>query len=454
VISLTAAILVATAATAAANQWNEKTILKFSEPVMVPGATLQPGSYVFKLMDLAANRHTVRILTEDEAKQIAIATAVPMKRLDAKGDLVMKFNPTDAGSPPALKGYFYPGSLYGHEFIYPEEQARKIAERTKTIVLSIDVPGSDFEKGTVRTYDASGARRDWAGDAATMKEWEEWRKNRRATANVASAAPSGNDEQKQATAPMVKGDFQGMRIRLDQLEDNAQKYTGQTVSVDAEVEDIYGPRVFTIDEPNWGDLENEILVFMPTALAALVKEDDRITVTGTVKPFVRAEVEREWGWAGFDREIEVDLAKKPVLVASRIVGGNNNTAMVIEMGPKGAAKPVGTSGSAGNMGKTAITDAAAIARADEDLVGHEVNLSALTVASVAKDGGFFARAQNGTVFVLPSSQDTARVQAGDTVSVQGVVFELSQKMENRLGKAAEADGFNDSIYIYARSVTK
>ena len=35
---------------------------------------------------------------------------------------------------------------------------------------------------------------------------------------------------------------------------------------------------------------------------------------------------------------------------------------------------------------------------------------------------------------------------------KGLVFELSQKMENRLGAAADASGFNDSIYIYARSI--
>lgn len=93
---------------------------------------------------------------------VALTQAVPMKRLDAKGDVVVKFSPTDAGSPPAMKGWFYPGSLYGHEFIYPDGQAKEIAQRTKTIVLSVDVPGTDLEKGTLRTYDQSGSRADGA----------------------------------------------------------------------------------------------------------------------------------------------------------------------------------------------------------------------------------------------------------------------------------------------------
>lgn len=155
-----------------------KTILKFSDPVMVPGATLQPGSYVFTLMDSSSSRHVVQIRTEDGSRVVALIQAVPMKRLDPKGDVVVKFNPTDVGSPPAMKGWFYPGSLHGHEFIYSDEQAKEIAQRTKTIVLSVDVPGTDLSKGTLRTYNQAGIRADWRGDAETMREWDEWQRTR------------------------------------------------------------------------------------------------------------------------------------------------------------------------------------------------------------------------------------------------------------------------------------
>ncbi len=96
-----AAIVIACAVQADASTWNEKTILTFSEPVMVPGATLQPGTYVFQLTDASANRNLVQIRTES-GKVITTTQAVPMKRQDPNGDVVMKFDPTDAGSPPAL----------------------------------------------------------------------------------------------------------------------------------------------------------------------------------------------------------------------------------------------------------------------------------------------------------------------------------------------------------------
>ena len=126
-------------------------------------ATLQPGTYEFELLDSSTNRNIVQISRED-GTIVTTTQAVPTKRADRTGDVVLRFNPTDAGTPPALKAWFYPGTSYGHEFIYPDTQAREIAQRTKSIVLSTDVPGSDVEKGTLRTYDQSGQRAEWRAD--------------------------------------------------------------------------------------------------------------------------------------------------------------------------------------------------------------------------------------------------------------------------------------------------
>lgn len=444
--SLAVAIIVGCTLSVAANPWNDRTILTFSDPVMIPGATLQPGTYVFQLLDANTSRHTVQVTTQDGSKVIALAQAIPMKRVEPKGDIVVRFNPTDVGSPPALKGWFYPGSLYGHEFIYPEEQAKVIAERTKTIVLSVDVPGTDLQKGTLRTFEPSGARTEWRGDATTMREWDAWQRARPARATAATGGAAA-EERREASAPMVKGDFQGMRVKLDDLEDNPQKYMGTTISVDAEIEDVFGPRVFTIDEPNWGDLQGEILVYVPTTLAALVRENDRVTVTGSVKPYVRVEVEREWGWLGLDPQVEIEFAKKPVLVATRIVGGNDDVAMIINVDPA-AAKPVGTSATS----KIApLTDLGVIAPADEDLVGRHVELKGLRVESVAKDGGFFVKAQQQAVFVLPAHKERSAVSPGDTVSLKGIVLQMPRQMNDRLNAPS---GSNDDIYVYATSVSK
>jgi hypothetical protein len=416
-----------------AQEWREQTILKFSEPVMVPGATLPPGSYEFRLLDSDSNRHMVRITTEDGSKVYATTQAVPLKRLDAKGDVVLKFNPTDTETPPALKAWFYPGTVYGHEFIYPEEQAKQIAERTKTIVLSTDVSGTDLRKGTLRSFQPSGAVVEWKADPATMREWDQWEKKR------------------QATAPIAAGDFEGKRIALDDLEENPSKYTGQTVSVDAEVEEVFGPRLFTIDEPNWGDLDGELLVYMPSTLAALVQDDDRVTITGTVKTYVRADVENEWGWLGLEPDAEVEFAKKPVLVASRIVGGDDNFAMVVDLGAARDTARAGRADAGDKERAGPITNLTQIAGGRETLVGRHVQLDAVKVDAVAKDGGFFVSANNAHLFVLPAMEGASAIEAGDMVKVSGVVFQMPRHMKSRLN-APESS--NDDIYVYATSVTE
>ena len=440
VVLLCGAALLGCTSLASADTWNERTTLTFSAPVMVPGATLPAGTYEFALAETSASRHIVRI-RGPEGKVIATTQAMPIKRLEAKGETTLRFSSTDVGVPPAIKAWFYPNSVYGHEFVYPEDQARQIAARTKTVVLAVDVPGSDLQKGTLRTLDPSGSTAAWRGDDITLREWDAWQGGRRSTASVAT-------ERSPSTATLVRSDFQGTRVELDDLEDNPQKYLGQTISVDGEVEDVFGPRLFTIDEPNWGDLDGEILVFMPTALAALVRDDDRVTVTGTLKPFVRAEVEREWGWLGLDPEVEVDLARKPVLVATRIVGGGNNVSMVIETAP--ADKPVGTAGSGAGAPLTQLN---AIADGDEDLVGRHVTLNGVAVAGTAEGGGFFVRegGDGNRVFVLPAPPNQPTVRSGEQLTIEGRIAQMPDRMEDRLKLD---DSANDDIYIYATTVKK
>ncbi len=430
-------MLLGTAAIAQADPWNDRTVLTFSAPVMVPGATLPAGKYVFELANSRGNRHLVRVRNEANETVATLAQAVPIRRAEASEDVVLQFNPTDRGSAPAIKSWFYPGSRYGHEFVYPEEQARQIAERTKTLVLSVDVPGTDLEKGVLRTYDAAGTRAEWRADAETAREWDAWQRSR---------STSSRQERKQATASLVQGDFKGMRVALDDLEDNPTKYTGQQISVDGEVEEIYGPRLFTIDEPHWGDLDGEILVLLPTPLAALVKDDDRVTISGTVRPFVRTEIEREWGWLGLDPGVEVEVGTKPVLVAERLIGGDNNVALVIDTTP-GSDRPVGTSGTSGG----AITDANAISMGDEDLVGRQAMLDNMKVTATASSGGgFFVSTGNGTLFVLPAHPGSP-VMKGDSVGIEGVVLRMPRGMVTRLNAP---ERLNEDIYVYATGIRK
>jgi|RhiMetdeSRZDD1v2_1073273.scaffolds.fasta_scaffold42021_2 hypothetical protein len=127
---------------ARADEWNKKTILTFSGPVQIPGATLSAGTYVFKLADLASNRHVVQVFDKDEKKIYATILAIPDQKLEPSDKPVVMFSERPAGVPQAVKAWFYPGETIGNEFVYPKDQAVKIARETHQSVLSMEETAS------------------------------------------------------------------------------------------------------------------------------------------------------------------------------------------------------------------------------------------------------------------------------------------------------------------------
>ena len=112
-----------TMTTALADQWNKETILQFSAPVKVPGKVLEPGKYVFQLADSSVNRNIVQIFSEDDKGGRHLVTtffAVPDYRLTTPDKTMIQFEERRAGTPEAIKRWFYPGDNTGWEFTYPK----------------------------------------------------------------------------------------------------------------------------------------------------------------------------------------------------------------------------------------------------------------------------------------------------------------------------------------------
>jgi hypothetical protein len=101
-----------------ADEWDKKTTMTFSGPVEIPGQILSPGTYVFKLMDNASDRHIVQILSPEERHVYATILAIPDERLQVTGKTVVTFEERAAGSPEAIKAWFYPGDTTGNQFVY------------------------------------------------------------------------------------------------------------------------------------------------------------------------------------------------------------------------------------------------------------------------------------------------------------------------------------------------
>ena len=145
-----AALTALLAPNALADEWNKKTILTFSGPVQIPGATLPAGSYVFKLADLSGNRHVVQVFDKDEKKIYTTMMAIPNERMEPSDKPVVLFSERASGSPQAVKVWYYPGERIGNEFVYPKSQAMRIARETHTRVLATnDEPKTENKAGEI-----------------------------------------------------------------------------------------------------------------------------------------------------------------------------------------------------------------------------------------------------------------------------------------------------------------
>jgi hypothetical protein len=141
---------------ARADEFNKQTFLTFSAPVQVPGATLPAGTYMFKLADLQGNRHVVQIFDKEGMKVYTTILAIPDQRLEPSDKPVVLFSETPAGTPAAIKAWFYPGDTIGDEFVYPRSEAMRIAQATHQPVLSRSDESSDMKSSEVSRIDESG----------------------------------------------------------------------------------------------------------------------------------------------------------------------------------------------------------------------------------------------------------------------------------------------------------
>lgn len=436
---LATTLLVAIPSPVAAGQWSHRTTLTFSEPVKVPGTTLPAGTYVFELVNPASSSDVVKITDSAGSKVYALVTAVPTIRPDRTEDVILLFTPMDKSSMPAIRGWYPPGGRHGHLFLYSKEEARSLADRTKTVVLSRDIDGSNMEAGTIVVFTPGGASHPWTQDPNIQREWDAWIRTGPDQGAPASRVQRDHPE---SMTPMVADASRGQQAKIDDIEDHPERYLGRTLSVDGKVDEVYGPHLFELDEPDWGQPEGDVLVFLPEGALAAVRENDRVTVTGTLKRFSHSELIHELRWLDPDGIIGRNLDQKPVLVATRIVGGDNDRVMVLSSttGPA-VMRPSATS--------AFITDIAVIGTGDRALVGRRVALPAVTIQSIDRAHGFFVKAGNRSLFVLMSHPDQMTFRTGDAVILEGVVLALPATLAAGLKMPDHA---NSLIYVYGSSV--
>lgn len=124
--------LVAVAFRAQADAWDKKTVLTVNQPIQVQDTYLEPGTYVFKLLDSSSDRHIVQIFNRDQNHLITTILAINNYQLEPSGDSVFTFYETPPGTAPAMHAWFYPGDNFGQEFRYPKQLRQLEAKVTTT----------------------------------------------------------------------------------------------------------------------------------------------------------------------------------------------------------------------------------------------------------------------------------------------------------------------------------
>jgi hypothetical protein len=145
---------------------------------------------------------------------------------------------------------------------------------------------------------------------------------------------------------------------------------------------------------------------------------------------------------GFDPNLSMETTEEPVLVATHIVGGDDNVALLINA-EQGTARIAGARQTA-----PLVTSLGELAAADDALVGHRVKLNDVTLHPLAAHGGFYLQAPDSTVLVLPPA-DAKGMKTGSTVSVEGIVLKAPRDLE----LAGDLpDDTNEDIYVLATSI--
>jgi hypothetical protein len=135
---------------ASAQPADKRTYFTFSGPVEMPGVALPAGQYEFRLANSDSSRNVIQVSSRDGKKSFGLFQTHTAQRQTAADDAEVRFMEAGAGAPAAVRTWWYPGERTGYEFVYPKQQARRIAQRSRQAVLTT-------QKETTTAKETAGA---------------------------------------------------------------------------------------------------------------------------------------------------------------------------------------------------------------------------------------------------------------------------------------------------------
>jgi LPXTG-motif cell wall-anchored protein len=163
------AVLAFTSTTAHAQTVDNRTFFTFNQPITLPGVTLPAGKYLFRNPDINTARRVVQVLSDDGKHSYAMLLTIPAQRTEPAAEPEIRFMETAQGTPPAIKAWWYPGNTIGWEFIYPKEQALKLAKAASDPVLTTTNAENDTTE-EMKTADLARVTGSGGATAVTVQE--------------------------------------------------------------------------------------------------------------------------------------------------------------------------------------------------------------------------------------------------------------------------------------------
>ena len=129
-----------------ADESDQATQITFSQPIQVPGQILPAGTYLFKLAN-TDDLNIVQIFSSDKTHLYATLETIPNESGRVPGDTTVALVEQGTGKPDVLRKWFYPGDETGHEFVYPSELEKVMAQDKQQTIVANQQPITDSEAG-------------------------------------------------------------------------------------------------------------------------------------------------------------------------------------------------------------------------------------------------------------------------------------------------------------------
>jgi hypothetical protein len=119
--------------------------------------------------------------------------------------------------------------------------------------------------------------------------------------------------------PVIFANYMVLSPEIEDVSESPENYYGMEIALQGEVDDIRNAYSFTLEEDEL--FEGDELLIINATGEPIPEEDEAVVVTGIVRPFIKAEFDRDYDltWdLDVQEEIEAEYNEKPVLVVDSI----------------------------------------------------------------------------------------------------------------------------------------